>query len=116
MTRGCTEAWEAHPERATWLALSALPNGALVEFVEDYDIFPDGVVKAGTRANVGEQGLNEANPILKLDPVDPIAFLHNWDGQIWLMPRAGRLEYMDSSAADEFDPAPVKIINTDDGY
>lgn len=109
MTRGCTEAWEANPERAHWLDLSKLPYGAVVEFVDPWDIFPETIVKIGTVATVHEQGLNEMQPALILRPTVPIPELAGYDGLIWLYPPEefanGRF-----AEADEFAPSPVKIV------
>jgi hypothetical protein len=110
MTRGCTEAWQGNPERAHWLELSKLNNGALLEFVDPWDIFPDGVIPAGTRATIAEQGLNELQPVLILKPVGvSFPFLANWDGEIWLHPDV-RLGDHNMAGADEYTPAPVKIV------
>ena len=116
MTRGSTELWQARPDRAKWLELAALPVGAMVEFVDDWDIFDAGVIPAGTLAKIEEQGLNELQPALILKPVDAEGrivmspFLDYWDGEIWLYPD-GRLNDPYFHKADESTPAPVKIVN-----
>lgn len=46
-------------ERMSWFDLSKVEEGAVVVFAEAWDIFPDCVIPAGTKAVVVENGLNE---------------------------------------------------------
>jgi hypothetical protein len=110
MTRGCTEAWEARPDRASWFDLSRLPQGALVEFVDYWDIFDSGVIPPGVLCVVKEQGLNEMQPALVLKPQwASFKFLDHWDGEIWLYPPED-FSRCNFAEADEYAPAPVKIV------
>lgn len=99
------------PTPTAWLELSKLPEGATVQFVIEHDMYPDGIVPRGTRCKVIEQGLNEMQPALIIAPITPVPGLdlQQWEGNIWLHPgnEDGAGDY---AAADEYAPAPVKIV------
>lgn len=67
---------------ATYLELCKLPSGSKVEFVDEYDVYPDGIVPIGTKATVKHNWLNEINPTLVLEPEKRIPWLDEWDGEI----------------------------------
>lgn len=74
----------------SWLELSSLPPHTRVQFTEDVDLFPFCVVKAGEKATITDNGLNELICLLKVRPdtVELQNALDDWDGNV-LLPRGG---------------------------
>lgn len=83
----CPIAEEAS-EKLSWLACKDLKHGDRVVFIDDWDIFPEALVKAGTVCTVEANGLADAQAgfHLSLYPDDKAvrAALHEWDGHIHL--------------------------------
>jgi hypothetical protein len=92
----------------SWIKLAELPDGARVVFSEDYDIFPECVVPAGTVATIVENSLNEMQPGLFLQPDDESirTALKQWDGIIYLMPEADSGDPEDPAWQE---PSPVEV-------
>jgi hypothetical protein len=72
----------------TWMDLAKLEGGGLrVVFIEDFDIYPDALVPAGTQGTIVQNNLNEIEPNLWVRPDDTAlqASLADWDGCICLV-------------------------------
>lgn len=78
-------------KQLTWFELSKLADGARVAFVEDWDIFPECIVRAGETATVTENGLNEmwSEMWVRPDSAAVREILQEWDGRIQLAPPLG---------------------------
>jgi hypothetical protein len=93
----------------TWFELSTLANGTRVEFVTDWDIFPETLVPAGARATVTQNDLNEITmQILVLpDDVRIQRALEAWDGEIILSPTLPTC--MDDPVWEEASPLAICV-------
>ena len=72
-------------KQLTKAELAVLPEGTRVVFVEDFDIFPEALVKAGTTGKIKENGFSEIWSSMLVEPDDPELRekLSEW-GCIWL--------------------------------
>lgn len=72
-------------DKIRWIDLTHLPIGVLVVFEDDWDIFPEGVVPAGTRACVTSQVYGSfEGPYIGVTPVTPVPGLDllEWNGEV----------------------------------
>lgn len=72
----------------TWFELACLEEGTKVAFCEDWDIFPEALVRAGTTAVIKENGLNEIWCAMLVLPDDEELrkTLTYWNGAIHFNP------------------------------
>jgi len=101
-------------KQLTWFNLSKVENGARVEFVVDWDIFPDCLVPTGTIATIVENNLNEitSEMLVLPDNVRVQRALEHWDGQIILSPFEGGTSQVDENGNDltwqELSPLAIR--------
>lgn len=99
----------------SWFDLSKVKDGTRVRFAQDWDIFPECVVPAGTLATVVNNSLNEITSEMHVlaDPLEIRRALEKWDGEVYLSPfLGGGVAHLDENGEDLAwqDLSPLEVL------